>query len=633
MAKVNQVAQLEREIRHHNALYWDKLTPEISDEAYDLLVRQLKELDPASPVLSELGQHERFGAPFKHRVPMLSLDKCYSDAELSDWLATFEGDVVALPKFDGIACALHYDETGRLTTAATRGDGITGDDVTQNVRCIADVPKQIDKGPLEIRGEIYMRLSVFAKYKEEGMANPRNLTAGAVKQKDAKKSAAYKLSFAAYEIVQGAGKTLSADLDRLVGFGFPSVEHVTITDRNRAAEAFRMFSERRASLDYEIDGVVFKVDTRSEQKRLGETSHHPRFALAYKMQGDAGITTLNDVEWSVARSGAITPVALVEPVQLSGVSVSRASLHNVAFIDRLGLTKGAKVTLVRRGGVIPNVEFVSEAGTETVRIPTLCPSCGQPVVRERDFLYCGSPASCPKVQVGRLIHFASVVELMGFGDVILEQAFAAGVVRRPVDFYTASEESLGQLERCGKKLAKKLVGEVAKKRELELATFLRALGVAELGKNVSAILASKYGTIEGVLAATADELAAMHGIGETIAASVVDGLAKEHDEIVALRAHIALRGPAAQVEGTLTGKSFVFTGKMVAFARSEGEKIVRALGGDVLSSVTKNLTYLVVGADKSGPASSKEKAAEKLLAQGAPLQVIDEATFLKLAGR
>jgi DNA ligase (NAD+) len=628
----DEIATLEQEIRHHNALYWDQAKPEISDEAYDLLVRRLKALQPDSPVLADLGQREAFGAAFLHKVPMLSLDKCYSDEELTDWLSSFEGQVVALPKFDGIACALHYDARGRLKRAATRGDGVRGDDVTQNVLRIADVPKKIPVGPLEVRGEIYMRLSIFAKYKELGMANPRNLTAGAVKQKDAEKSAAYELSFAAFEIVQGEGATLSGDLQRLVSFGFPPIE-APVLEKSEAAAMFKTLGARRASFDFEIDGIVFKADARSEQKRLGETSHHPRFAIAYKFQGESGVTRLIGIEWSVARTGAITPVALVEPVALSGVTVSRASLHNVAFIDRLGLTLGASVTLVRRGGVIPNVEFVNTPGDRAVVIPVTCPSCGSPVTRERDFLYCTTPQRCPRVQVGRLAHFAGAIDLLGFGDVVLEQAFAAGVLKSPADFYRLTAPQLESLERSGKKLAAKLIAEVQKKRALDLPTFLRALGIAELGKNVSAILAAKYGTIEAVQVAPAEELAALHGIGDTIAKSVAEGLAAERAEIAALLQYVTLREPDAKVEGSLSGMSFVFTGKMVAFARSEGEKLVRSLGGDVLSAVSKSLTYLVVGADKSGPASSKEKAAEKLLTQGASLQVIDEATFLKLAGR
>jgi len=374
------------------------------------------------------------------------------------------------------------------------------------------------------------------------------------------------------------------------------------------------------------------VDSLAEQRRMGETAHHPRYAIAFKFQGDAGISTLRQVEWSVARTGAITPVAIVEPVNLSGVTVSRASLHNVAFIDKLGLSLGAKVTLVRRGGVIPNVENVTEAGSAPVPVPSQCPSCGAAVVRERDFLYCSSPGTCRMAVIGQLAHFASTLDMLGFGDTLLEQAYDAGLLRSLDGFYLLKADDLAKLERRGDKTAKKLIAEVDKKRTLDLAAFLRALGIAELGKNVSSILAHRYRTIDAVLAVTQEELAQTHGIGDTIARAVVTGLAAAAPVIARLREHVQIAHVADDggSEGPLSGKSFVFTGKMVAFARSEGEKRVRAKGASVHSSVTKDLTYLVKGADASGPVSSKEKAAQKLIAQGAPLKILSEDELLAM---
>jgi DNA ligase (NAD+) len=563
---------------------------------------------------------------------MLSLDKRYSAEELTEWAKSYSGEVVAMPKYDGVACSLHY-EAGRLRVAATRGDGVVGDDITANAARIADIPTKISTNErLEIRGEVYMRLSVFARYKAEGMANPRNLTAGAVKLKDADKSAAYQLSFAAYDILGMNAASQVEELDHLVTLGFPMIDYV-VADHDDLARGFEQFEKWRPTLDYEIDGVVYKVDSVKEQRRLGQTSHHPRYALAYKFQGEAGLSTLRGVEWSVARTGAITPVAIVDPVALSGVTVTRASLHNVAFISRLGLTLGAKVTLVRRGGVIPNVEHVTEPGTEPVPIPETCPSCGSPVVRERDFLYCTTPRTCRRAVVGQLAHFAATLDMLGFGDVLLEQAYDAALLRSPADFYKLTWESLAKLERVGEKSAKKLVAAVDQKRSVPLATFLRALGVAELGKHVSAILAARYRTLDAVLAATVEELAATHSIGDTIAVSVIEGLREARPTIDALREHVSVEPETASdgnAEGPLSGKSFVFTGKMVAFSRSEGEKRVRALGGAVLSGVTKALTYLVVGADKSGPKSTKEKAAEKVIGEGAPLKVISEDELLAM---
>ncbi|MBP9114499.1 MAG: NAD-dependent DNA ligase LigA, partial [Polyangiaceae bacterium] len=509
--------------------------------------------------------------------------------------------------------------------------------ITQNAIRIKHLPTKIGlKGPLEIRGEIYMLLSVFAKYKAEGMANPRNLTAGAIKQKDPEKSGAYGLSFAAYGVLGGPVErreieSFSGELDALREAGFTRIDYVKLS-QEEAPEGYARFAKERTTLDYEIDGVVYKVDAHREQERLGQTSHHPRYALAYKFQGDAGVTTLREVEWSVARTGAITPVALVEPVALSGVTVSRASLHNVSFIDKLGLTLGAKVTLVRRGGVIPNVEHVVEAGPQPVAIPSVCPSCGAAVVRERDFIYCSSPSTCRSAVIGQLAHFASVLDMLGFGEALLEQSYDAGILRSFADFYRLQADQLLKLERAGEKLAKKLLGEVEKKRSLDLATFLRALGINELGKNVSEILATRYQTLERVRAASVAELAAEHSIGETIATSVVEGLQRSSDAIDDLLKYVKFEARALSggESGPLAGKSFVFTGKMVAFARNEGEKRVRNAGGSVLSSVTKALDYLVIGADKEGGKSTKEKAADKLVAEGGKLKILSEDEFLQM---
>ena len=555
--------------------------------------------------------------------------------DLAEWATTFEGSVVVTPKFDGIACSLHYDDAGKLAIAATRGDGVVGDDITANALRIADIPHRLrsaarPKVELEVRGEIYMRLSVFERFKAEGMSNPRNLTAGAIKQKDPDKSAAYKLSFAGYDLEGADLGSHEEELALLEKLGFPPVDHFVL-EREDAVKGYEAFAELRPKLDYEIDGVVFKVSSTREQVRLGATSHHPRYAIAYKFQGDAGTTTLRAVEWSVARTGVITPIAIVDPVFLSGVTVTRASLHHVGFIDKLGLTLNAKVTLVRRGGVIPNVELVTAPGDQPIAIPTTCPSCGSEVYRERDFLYCSKPSECKAAVVGQLAHFAGALDMIGFGETMLDHAYDAKLLRTPADFYRLGWEAIATLERCGEKTAKKLVKEVEKKRTVELASFLRALGITDLGKKVSQLLADRYRNLDAVLKVNAEELAAIQGVGDIIAKNVVDGIAAARPVIDDLRQYVSFVAPRdGHAEGPWAGKSFVFTGKMVAFARSDGEKRVQARGGDVHSSVTKNLTYLVVGADKSGAKSTKEKAAEKLLKEGAPLQVIGESEFLAM---
>nr|MBK7067127.1 NAD-dependent DNA ligase LigA [Deltaproteobacteria bacterium] len=635
------VTELAELLAHHNHRYWDLHAPEISDYDFDKLVEALKAVAPDHPVLGSMGP-SLSGKGVKHKVPMLSLDKCYSDEDLDKWATSFVGDAVMMPKFDGIACSLHYDSKGVLVRAVTRGDGITGEDITANAREIADIPRTL-KTPqsVEVRGEVFMRLSVFTKYKAEGMANPRNLAAGAIKQKDPKKSAAYGLNFAGYDVVGTAAKTHDEELKWLVAAGFSPIDYEVVTKADLRA-AYQRMAALRPSLDYEIDGVVFKTNRNDEQDRLGSTAHHPRFALAYKFQGDSGTSVLRAVEWSVARTGAITPVAVVDPVSLSGVTVTRASLHHPGFITKLGLSLGAEVVMMRRGGVIPNVEFVSKAGDSPVVLPPACPECGAPTEMRDDFLFCTAPKTCRGVQIGMLGHFSASADMLGFGDTILQQAFDAGFLRSVKDFYTLKATDLASLDRCGDKVAQKLVKEVDKKRTLDLATFLRALGIPDLGKNVSKILSEKYQTLDAVLAVTEAEFSQVHGIGAVIAHNVIQGLKDNADLIKDLRQHVTISAPLSPSAGAaagaagaagnaFAGMTFVFTGKMQTLDRKGAEAQVASMGGTALDAVNKALTYLVVGdLKKPGEKSTKEKAADKLVAAGSTLKIISETDFLSM---
>jgi DNA ligase (NAD+) len=632
------VKELEELIRHHNRLYWDEQKPEISDYDYDRLVNRLKELAPKSPVLVAMGPSKPVavdGEEVKHKVEMLSLDKVYDEGELGKWAASFEGDVVMSPKFDGIACALHYSHHGELTLAATRGDGKAGDNITANVREIADVPRKVKARGIEVRGEIFMKLSVFKNFKDQGFANPRNLAAGAVKQKDTAKSRAYKLSFAAYDVIGTDLKTEAEKMDFLAEIGFPPIERKTMP-KSDMQKGYDEMAKKRSSLDFEIDGVVFRINSCAEQKRLGVTAHHPRYAIAYKFQGDSGTTKLVDIEWSVARSGAITPVVIIEPVELSGAMVSRASLHHPGFIAKLGLKKNAEVVVMRRGGVIPNVELVAKPGDAPIEMPTKCPSCGSAVRWEKDFLFCSKPSKCRAAVIGQLIHFAATVDMKGFGDAVVANGYDKGFLRGPADFYTLTLDQLLTLDRMGEKSAKNLLGEVDKRRTLDLGTFLRAFGLPELGKNVSNLLAERHHDLASVFAVTEDEIGQINSIGPVIAKAVVTGLAEARGTIEAVAKHVKLAEPpkadASAASGPLVGQSFVFTGKMATLERKAAEALVRANGGTPLDSVGKALTFLVVGDQKTPDKSTKQKAAEKLIAQGAAIKVITESEFLKRVG-
>jgi DNA ligase (NAD+) len=650
LIKGASIEELEAEIRHHNHLYWDQNAPEISDYDYDRLVRRLQELAPGSPVLQELGPSEvgRIGETVTHEAPMLSLDKCYDDADLISWASKFKGDVMVTPKMDGIACSLRYDERGYLSLAATRGSGVAGDDITANARTIGEIPRRLRGGEgVEVRGEIYMRLSVFSGFSEQ-FSNPRNLAAGAIKHKDPKRCADYRLSFAAYDLLGSPAESEKDKLDHLQGFGFPPMEALLV-GHDRLRDGYDHFAAARDSLDFEIDGVVFKANSVEEQQRLGATAHHPRFAIAYKFQGDSATTTLNAVEWSVARSGAITPVALIEPVTLSGASVGRASLHNAGFLQKLDLLNkptGAQVVVTRRGGVIPKVEFVSKhaekkgEGQTIIGFPGECPSCGGPVVHDGDFISCADPASCRHARIGAIAHYCAVVDMQGFGEKLLTQAYDAGLLRGLVDLYTLEVKELVKLERVGEKSASNLLEQVEEHRTMELATFLRALGIEELGKHVSGILQGTYGSLERVRQVTVEELAAIHTIGDIIAEKVVAGLAEKSELIDQLLEYVTLTTPQAAPASAaedgeaagLAGKSFVFTGKLLAFDRKQAQKRVKALGGEAPSGVTKTLTYLVVGDGAEGRQSSKLTKAQKYVAEGAPLKIISETEFLEMVG-
>ncbi len=644
-----------------NREYWDDHNPTLSDPLYDQLVNRLKRLNPNAPILNAMGPSapagaslaieealklkpaERFGTTVRHQRAMLSLDKCYAEPELLAWAKKFKGEIVIMPKMDGIACSIRYDTRGRLVLAATRGSGSEGEDITANVMNIPEVPskiKMLGKTEVEVRGEVYMRLSAFAKYKGE-YSNPRNLTAGTVKLKDRKKSRAKELSFYPYDII---GPTFGDEREKfsyLEDVGFKPEKYTFVRERKKLQAAYEDYAKARVNnLDFEIDGVVYRASSVSEQIRMGETGHHPRYAIAYKFQGDSGVTDLKDIEWSVSRTGIITPVALLEPIELSGAMIGRASLHNLNIYEGLGLTIGCKVEVTRRGGVIPNVERVTEAGKgkKPFALPTTCPACGSKVLRRKkrdgEFLQCSTPDQCVQARLGELEHFAKVVDLQGFGPKVLSQCVDAGLLKSPADFYRLKAADLESLERMGKKSAKKLIDQVEQHKEIELWVFLQSLGIDHLGKQNGQMLAEQFHDLAKIRKLTRDDLIAVKGIKDAIADALVDGLKRRSELIDELLTFIKVKAAAAPqkvVGGKLEGKSFVFTGTLEGFSRSEAQARVKTLGGEAPSGVSKNLTYLVVGAGK-GAKSSKQKKAEKLRDGGASLEIISEDEFLKLIG-
>ncbi|MFA4973559.1 MAG: NAD-dependent DNA ligase LigA [bacterium] len=631
------VAELEAEVRRHNRLYFVKHTPEIPDMEFDRLVEILRSKAPDSQALTEIVSDVRpAGVKVRHAAPMLSLDKCYDDEALMDWASKFAGDVIASPKIDGVAVSIRYDKSGAIVLAATRGDGVEGERITENVKQIKSVPGEAkglarlgDEDGAEVRGEIYMPLSIFKRYEAE-FANPRNLAAGAVKQKDPKKTGDYSLSFFAYDLRGTKIKTEHEKLAALAKEGFTTIEWRRVS-REEMQKAFDHFQGKRASYDFETDGVVFKADCVDEQERLGDTAHHPRFAIAYKFQGDSGVTTLTEVEWSVSRTGAITPVAIVEPVELSGAMVSRASMHNLGIVREFienGLGIGAQVVMMRRGGVIPHVEKVEKPGKGTIEIPPKCPSCGAAVREEDDFLYCTNAKSCVRAKIAELEHFVKAVGIDGFGEKLLEKLYESGEVTEPADFYELKVGDLLEFERMGKTLAAKLVSNVQARSRIPLGVFLEGLGIRELGRHAAKILEG-FGSLDKVLSLTEEELSQVKTIGPVIAREVVEGLKARRKLIRKLLKHVVVTADERpKTAGLLDGKNFLFTGKLLAMERSEAQKLVEGHGGVAAESMTKEIDYLVVG--DGGGAGSKLAKAKKLQGKGGRVQIIGEKEFMRM---
>ncbi|MCA9563417.1 MAG: NAD-dependent DNA ligase LigA, partial [Myxococcales bacterium] len=529
---------LEEAVRYHNAKYWQDDAPEISDYEYDQLVEALRKARPDSPVLAAIGPEGAtdpdaatgLGNKVIHTRPMLSLEKCYDDETLLKWFDKFEGGAVVSPKIDGVAAAIRYDESGQLVVAATRGTGKVGEEITANIRHVKGVPSSITGPPCEVRGEVFMPLSVFRERFADQFANPRNLSAGAIKLKDSQATGGYGLRFFAYDLDLTDGDPPGTEEEKrsvMISLGFTPVDSVSV-DRDSATDAYQQFMAGRESLDYETDGVVYRANLVSEQQRLGLTSHHPRYAIAYKYQGDSGTSILRQVDWSVSRTGAINPAAVVDPVTLSGASVTRASLHNLSIMRTLGgeggLRKNSVVLMMRRGGVIPHVERVIEPGDEAVEIPTHCPRCGADTFVQDEVLFADHRPNCLATQLSRIEYFAKVIEAKGFGPKLVAQLIDEGLVQEPADLFELTVNQLTSLDRIGDKTAENVLAQLDAKRRLPLDVLLCGLGIDELGPVVAEKLATHFETIERLRKATPEELAAVDGVGPVIAAKTVEGL-------------------------------------------------------------------------------------------------------------
>ena len=664
-----QIESLRNEIRRHDRLYYVEARPEITDREYDALVEKLRQLEEKHPELvTPDSPTRRIGdepvpelTSVTHRVPMLSIDNTYSAEDLAAWgrrvekLLHGEGHskepirwVLEL-KIDGVAVSLTFAH-GLLELAATRGNGVVGDDITHNVRTIHGVPLrlELEKPPalVEIRGEVYMTNSDLVALNEEQaakglapFANTRNVAAGSIRLLDPRECAARPLRFLCHGVgdATGLGATSQSELlDWAQHAGLPVAPRTKTFDSIDAlVEHGTELIEELHSLDFEVDGFVVKVDRFDQQKRLGTTAKSPRWAIAWKFEKFEATTKLAGIRVQVGRGGTVTPVADLEPVELAGTTVSRASLHNADEVARKDIRVGDVLVVEKAGKVIPHVvrveKHLRKHHHKPWSPPTECPECGAALERDPDGVYIRCPnVDCPARCRERLKFFASrgAMDIEGLGDKLVEQLVATGLVKDYADLYSLTVDQLESLERMGRKSAQSLVDQIGASKGRGLARALNALGIRHVGPRVAALLAQQFPSVDKLQEATAEELAEVHEIGDVIAESVHAWLAGDYGRRVIrglAAAGVMLELPAEEriVEGPLTGKTLVVTGTLEGFSRQAAEAAIRKAGGRASGSVSKKTDYVVAGAE----AGSKLEKAQKL-----GVRVIDEAEFKKLLG-
>ncbi len=665
------IEALRGEINHHLHRYFVLDDPEISDTEYDALYDRLVALEEAHPELvTDDSPTRRVGAApaskfveIRHDTPMLSLDKCTSIEELTAWETRCrrlldEGDELDYfcePKIDGVAVSLLYRD-GRLVRAATRGDGTTGEDITANVRTIRAVPLRLagDDVPsaLEVRGEVYMPISGFLAFNERASAadertivNPRNGAAGSLRQLDPAVTATRPLSMFCYSVGEigeiGANREPrhSAVMDALRGWGL----RVNPWGRRQASleDCAKYVDEllaARDGLDYAIDGAVIKVDGFTLRDKLGQVTRKPRWAIAYKYPAEEASTVVEDVDFQVGRTGAITPVAKLAPVFVGGVTVSNATLHNMDEVERLDLHMGDTVFVHRAGDVIPQVTKVvlskRPSDARAVHMPTHCPVCGSPIERfgEEVVARCNGGLKCRAQRKERLRHFASrhALDIEGLGDKLIDQLLAEGLVDNPADLYRLTAEQLGGLERMGAKSADNLLAALETSKRTTFARFIYALGIREVGETTAATVAARFRTLDRLLEAEPEALQEVDDVGPVVAARIVEFFADEANRGLATELHeeigIAWEVPA-EVPGEslpLQGQTWVLTGTLEAMSRSDAKTRLTGLGAKVAASVSKNTTVVVAGPG----AGSKRTRAEEL-----GVEILDEEEFLARLGK
>ena len=657
---IEDLEKIREALRYHGHRYYVLDDPEVSDSEYDELFDRLLAIEGANPELitPDSPSQRVGGAPIdafqsvEHRRPMLSLGKCSTIEELDAWLRRCSeeldrlvGSLVCEPKIDGVAVNLLY-ENGVLTQAATRGDGTYGELITANVKTINAVPLKLlsDDVPtwVEIRGEVYITIEDFEAYNktaaargEKPFVSPRNSAAGSLRQKDPEMTAKRPLSMYCYSVgAHSDDYQPQSHLDTindLRKWGCRVNEFAERCEDGAACSDYiNALGEKRDSLPYEIDGVVIKVDDLSTQRDLGSYIRQPRWAIAFKYPAVDASTTLLDVEYQVGRTGAVTPVARLHPVQIDRVTVSNATLHNQDEIERLGIRKGSTVLLRRAGDVIPKIVKVVDVGKGAlIDAPDVCPSCGTELVRGEDeaILRCPALLSCPAQVQNAVIYFCSreCLDIRGMGTQRVEQLLKEGLIERNSDIFTLNKESLVKLERMGEKSAESLLDAIEIAKETTFPRFINSLGIRNIGEDTSAILAERFPTLDKLIDADFETLIEVENIAETIARNVVDFFAIDANRDEARRlVELGVRWPSpkAPVDSSLEGQTWVLTGK-TSRPRTEVKALLTARGAKVSGSVSKNTTHVFAGEN----AGSKLEKAQEL-----GIRIVDENEFNALVG-
>ncbi len=637
-------AELLREaIRYHDHRYYRLADPVISDRAYDVLFDRLVELEDAFDLDSQTSPTRRVGAEpldrletVDHVAPMRSIDSSVEESDVRDFderireqlsKTGYDGpfEYLCEPKFDGLSVELVYDD-GRLIRAATRGDGYEGDDVTENVRTIRSIPLELRGDPpgfLAVRGEVFMPKDGFQAYNRERIergddpfANPRNAAAGTLRQLDPSIPAERPLDCFVFDILDDGGMDFETRLEEreaVQRWGFRTDDHTRLVDDIDGAVVFREeMLDLRDDLEYEIDGTVIKLNRTDACALLGATARAPRWAYAYKFPARTEVTTVRDIVVQVGRTGRLTPVALLDPVEVSGVEVSRATLHNPKQIEELTVDVGDTVRIKRAGDVIPYVESVVDDSDGHFEFPDTCPVCESPIERDGPIAFCTGGVGCP-AQLRRAVqHYASRagLDIEGLGEKAVDQLIDAGLIERLPDLYALSEDELADLDGWGQTSAGNVLSELDASREPPLSDFLSALGIPSVGQTTAADIARHFGTLDAILDASEDDLRAVDGIGSTVASEIAEFFGSERNRAIIenLRSVGVDPIPAETSGTTLDGLTFVFTGSLDGLTRGDAQELVERHGGSATSSVSSNTDYLVVGDD---PGQSKRSAADE----------------------